>query len=91
MKTLTYEEVLVIYTLVVHPDHLGKGVGQALLDYASNLGVQLNMQSLRLDVYENNLPAISLYEKCGFHYIDTVDLGLSEYNLHWFKLYEKLL
>ncbi len=91
MKDLNYEEVLVIYTLAVHPDHLGKGIGQALLNFASNLGSQSNMKSLRLDVYENNLPAICLYEKCGFHYIDTVDLGLSAYNLHWFKLYEKLL
>lgn len=42
-------------------------------------------------VYENNLPAISLYEKCGFKYIDTVDLGLGNYGLDWFKLYEKVV
>ncbi len=49
------------------------------------------MQALRLDVYENNYPAINLYEKFNFKYIDTVDLGLEEYGLKWFKLYEKLL
>jgi ribosomal protein S18 acetylase RimI-like enzyme len=91
MKPLTYEEVFVIYTFVVHPDHLGHGVGQALLNFASQHGAQSNMKALRLDVYENNLPAIRLYEKCGFQYIATVDLGLSEFNLPWFKLYEKLL
>jgi RimJ/RimL family protein N-acetyltransferase len=44
-----------------------------------------------LDVYEGNIPAISLYEKYGFKYIDTVDLGLGNYGLDWFRLYEKLL
>jgi len=42
-------------------------------------------------VYENNFPAISLYEKCGFEYVDTVDLGFGNYGLDWFKLYEKLV
>ena len=88
---LDYEEVLVIYTFAVHPDYLGQGVGYALLDFAASFGIKSNIKALRLDVNENNIPAIRLYEKYGFHYIDTVDLGLSEYNLPWFKLYEKIL
>ncbi|XAM46318.1 hypothetical protein TPDSL_28260 [Terrisporobacter petrolearius] len=51
----------------------------------------MNIKELRLDVYEKNLPAIKLYEKFGFKYIDTVDLGLENYGLKWFRLYEKLL
>jgi ribosomal protein S18 acetylase RimI-like enzyme len=90
-KDIEYENVLVIYTFVVHPDYLGKGVGRELLEFASRLGSQLGIKALRLDVNVENLPAIHLYEKCGFHYIDTVDLGLGEYNLPWFKLYEKIL
>lgn len=43
------------------------------------------------DVYENNVPAIKLCEKCGFEYIDTIDLGIGNYGLNHFKLYEKLL
>jgi len=49
------------------------------------------MKSIRLDVYEKNIPAILLYEKCGFEYIDTVDLELGNYGLDWFKLYEKVI
>ena len=67
------------------------GVGRALLDFSFELAQQSGIKSIRLDVYENNLPAIHLYEKCGFEYIDTVDLGFGEYGLDWFKLYEKLL
>lgn len=91
LKELDYEEVFVIYTFVVHPNFLGQGVAQTMLDFAAELGRHSNVKSLRLDVYEGNLPAISLYEKCSFVYIDKVDLGLIEYNLDWFKLYEKLL
>jgi ribosomal protein S18 acetylase RimI-like enzyme len=83
--------ILVIYTFVVHPDFLKIGVGKTLLDFASELGKREQIKTIRLDVYEKNLPAIKLYEKCGFEYIDTVDLGYSEYGLDWFKLYEKLI
>ena len=44
-----------------------------------------------LDVYEKNAPAIRLYEKFGFCYIDTVDLGYSDYGLEKFKLYQRIL
>ncbi|GKX67293.1 GNAT family N-acetyltransferase [Inconstantimicrobium mannanitabidum] len=86
-----YSEVLVIYTFVVHPDFLKCGVGKALIDFAVKQGIESNVKSIRLDVYEGNMPAIKLYEKCGFEYIDTVDLGLGNYGLDWFKLYEKLI
>lgn len=67
------------------------GVGRALIDYSLELAVNSGMKSIRLDVYEKNFPAISLYKKCGFEYIDTVDLGLRHYGLDWFKLYEKVI
>ena len=62
-----------------------------LRDYSLELAQSSGIKSVRLDVYEKNLPAISLYEKCGFEYIDTVDLGLGHYGLEWFKLYEKII
>lgn len=52
---------------------------------------QQHMKAIRVDVYEKNVPAISLYEKYGFQYIDTVDLGYSEFGLDEFKLYQKLI
>ncbi len=91
MQNLDYKEVSVIHTFLVHPEYQGKGIAREMLNFAEAVGREMNIKSLRLDVYENNLPAISLYEKSGFCYIDTVDLGLGNYNLHWFKLYEKLL
>ncbi len=86
-----YNRIFVIRTFVVHPSFLKMGIGRALMNYSFELAQQSGIKSIRLDVYENNLPAISLYEKCGFEYIDTVDLGFGNYGLDWFKLYEKLV
>lgn len=86
-----YSDVIVIHTLAVHPDYLKHGVGKALMDFAIVHSTQSEARSIRLDVYEENAPAIRLYEKYGFKYVDTVDLGLREYGLDWFKLYEKAL
>ena len=86
-----YTDVFVVHTFVVHPDFLKCGVGKDLLDFSVEYSIKSHIKSIRLDVYEKNIPAICLYEKCGFKYIDTVDLGLGNYGLDWFKLYEKLI
>lgn len=86
-----YSDVFVIYTFVVHPQYLTCGVGKALIDFTIEQGTKSQVKAIRLDVYEGNKPAIRLYEKCGFRYIGTVDLGLGNYGLDWFKLYEKLV
>lgn len=88
---LDYSDVFVIHTFAIHPKFMKYGVGKALLDFADEHSIKSKVKSVRLDVYEGNLPAIKLYEKCGYKYIDTVDLGLGIYGLDWFKLYEKLL
>ena len=86
-----YSDVFVIRTFAVHPEFMKFGVGKALMEFADEYSVKSQVKSIRLDVYEGNIPAIKLYEKCGFKYIDTVDLGLGNYGLDWFKLYEKLI
>ena len=86
-----YSNVFVVHTFAVHPQFLKCGIGKELMDFSTEHSIKLQAKSIRLDVYEGNIPAIRLYEKCGFKYIDTVDLGLGNYGLNWFKLYEKLL
>lgn len=86
-----YEDIVVVYTFAVHPDYMGKGVGRLLMDFVISRSISENAKAIRLDVYEKNTPAIRLYEKCGFQYTGTVDLGLEAYGLKWFRLYERLL
>lgn len=84
--------VIVIHVLAVHPAYFGCGVGETLLDYAANLGRKQGVKAIRLDTYEENLPAVRLYEKCGFQYMGMIDLGLEEiYGLKWYKVFEKVL
>ena len=86
-----YSRIFVIRTFAVHPSFLKKGIGKALLDYSIRLAQNSGIKSIRLDVYEKNFPAIALYEKYGFEFISTIDLGLGSYGLNGFKLYERVI
>ena len=86
-----YSKITVIYTFVVHPDYLRQGVGRKLMEMVIEQAAADGMKAIRLDVYEKNTPAMKLYQKCGFRYVDTVDLGYAEYGLDNFKLYEKII
>ena len=84
-------DVFIVHTLAVHPDFLHQGIGKRLLEFAVDYSVHMKMKARRLDVYEKNIPAIRLYERTGFEYIDTVDLGYSMYGLDLYQLYQRLL
>ena len=88
---ITYDNIYVIRTFVIHPNFMGKGIGNALLNYSIEFAKNSGIKTIRLDVYEKNIPAIKLYEKNGFIYTGTVDLGLGNYGLKWFRLYEKII
>ena len=53
-------------------------IGSDLIDLIYHESQKKKMKAICLDVYKGHLYAIQLYKKCGFHYIHTVDLGLSE-------------
>ncbi|MBO7730226.1 MAG: GNAT family N-acetyltransferase [Lachnospiraceae bacterium] len=84
-----YSKIYVLYTVVVDPDHLRQGVGEALIDFAEKKAKEDRCCSIRLDVVKGNIPAENLYKKCGYQYIDTVSLGYEKYGLPWFDLFEK--
>ncbi len=84
-------EVLSIHRFCVHPAYLRRGIGGLLLAFADAVAKSEGMKAIRLDVYEGNSAAIRAYEKSGYAYIDTVDLGLEQFGLKWFKLYEKVI
>lgn len=88
---LDYDKIYVIYTLVVHPSSQMRGIGKKVIEYIIDLSRKEQMKAIRLDVVANNLPAIRLYEKAGFQYIATVDLGYSMFGLDAFALYQMLL
>jgi len=84
-------QVIVIHTLVVHPKFMKQGIAHQLIEFAKGYAIRKSAKTIRLDVAVQNSPAISLYEKCGYVYVGTVDLGLEYEHLKWFKLYELIL
>ena len=47
--------------LFTHPDHQGKGHGQALIEH-----VRGRFDPVLVEVFEANEQAVSFYRKCGF-------------------------
>ena len=58
-----------IMNIVVKKSWRNQGVGNLLLNNLVSLCKNLNLSSLSLEVSENNIPAIHLYEKFGFKQI----------------------
>ncbi len=86
-----YSHIMVVRTLTVHPHFMKRKIASHLMNFAKTYAIEKGMKSIRLDVSIHNTPAISLYEKFGFEYIGTVDLGLNYPHLKWFNLYELVL
>ena len=83
--------VFYIHMVAVHPDHLRHGVASAMLDFIVQETVRRGGSVLRIYVWEGNTPAIRTYEKNGFVRLGKEDIGLGEFGLEWFYLYEKQL
>lgn len=52
--------------VAVHPDHRRAGVGQILVESLIRDLINMDCESLSLEVRASNAPAIALYEKLGF-------------------------
>ncbi len=56
-----------IATFAVLPEHRRSGLGTALLETCEN---EISLPVIKLSVRRSNTPAISLYEKYGYHQVD---------------------
>lgn len=60
-----------IMNIVTKQSYRNQGIGTLLLENLISLSKQLKLTSLSLEVNENNLPAIHLYNKFGFENLGT--------------------
>ena len=58
-----------VLTIDVSPQHQRKGVGSKLLQELEKILAQRNIKTCRLEVKENNIKALGLYEKAGYQRI----------------------
>lgn len=64
--------VLVVHRLTVSPKHQGKHLASGLMDFVEQEAAQRRYDTIRLDAFVNNPPAVSLYEKRGYRNAGTV-------------------
>lgn len=55
-----------LYSIVVHPDFRGQGIGQALLESAERDALDNDCVIMRLEVRQDNNTAINLYKEHGY-------------------------
>lgn len=55
-----------LYSIATAPAFAGKGIGRALIDAAEDAAAKRGRRSLRLEVREDNLRAIAIYQQAGF-------------------------
>lgn len=79
---------LVIHALAVDPGYHGKGLGSEAVSYCIHYAKSTGFKALRLDLVPTNEPAKRLYEKNGFSYAGTEDLGRGVEIIPKFSMYE---
>lgn len=52
--------------MYVKPEHRGKGVNNVIIEALKQWVISRGVTEMRLEVYNENLPAIKAYEKAGF-------------------------
>ena len=79
--------------LVVDTEFRGKGVGRALMTRAIEWAKYQNFPGITLETQDNNVPACTFYEKCGF-VLSGFDLyayknldNASEIALYWYLIF----
>lgn len=85
------KEVMVIHTLCIRPSESGKGKGRVMIDFIEKFAKEEGYKVIRLDTYEGNIPAATLYSRLGYLY-----LGITKFhfqNVIWenLKCFEKAL
>ena len=81
-------DYMVCHALAADQSYKGKGIGKFMTKYCIDYAKENGYKAIRLDVVPENDPAKKLYEKCGFKYIEDVDLERNIVGIPLFSMYE---
>ena len=62
------EQVMVIHTLVIRPSCSGRGKAREMVAFCEEEARRKGKKVMRLDTYEGNLPANTMYPKLGYRF-----------------------
>lgn len=85
------ENVLVLHTLVVHPEHAGRGIGTAFINFYESKARSLGVHSLRIDTNQRNTAARKLYQTLGYRERGVVPCQFNGIDNVYLVCLEKLL
>lgn len=63
---LSFEKYVYLGFMYTDVPYRGLGINAKIIDYLKNWSRSKNIFEMRLDVYNNNLPAVKAYKKSGF-------------------------
>jgi ribosomal protein S18 acetylase RimI-like enzyme len=67
-----------IHRIVTHPDFRGVGFVTKIIDWARDFCLANGKEYIRLDTWGDNPKLIDYYIKCGFNYVETINLDNTE-------------
>lgn len=68
----SYNQVMVLHTLVVSPDAAGKGIGRRFVAFYEQYAQQQGCKDLRMDTQAKNYAARNLYHHLGYEEVSIV-------------------
>ncbi len=63
---ISAKKICEIYTIIIHPDHFGKGIGGELMEHQRKVALEKGVDILKLEVLSGNHRAIRFYNNKGF-------------------------
>lgn len=66
------EEVMVLHTLVVDPDHSGQGIGTKMVKFYEQYARDNGCKALRIDTQAKNTTAKKMYARLGYTEVETI-------------------
>lgn len=85
------DDVLVIHTLCIPPEMAGKGLGKTFVEFSERLAKEKGCRTIRLDTYEGNIPAASLYRKLGYKYVGSAEFNFQNVIMENLICFDKII
>jgi len=84
-------EIGVIHVFATSPKHFRKGIGTKMLQSMIKYAAEMDMKTIRLDVFKRNTPAIALYKHVGFQCRGELYMDVPHIGEELFEFYEYVL